>query len=132
MKQIATIVRVLDHGMAEVSVKRETACGHSCESCSGCGLKNESIRIIVRDPVGVTTGDQVVIVSSTKAVLGAAAAVYLLPILFFFIGYAATEGIEALFLRSIAVLLITAIGVFPAICLDRKGKRIQYVIQEKL
>ena len=38
MEQIAVVKAVLNNGMAEVTVERETACGaaHSCSECAGC------------------------------------------------------------------------------------------------
>ena len=37
MEQIAVVKAVLNNGMAEVTVERETACGaaHSCSECAG-------------------------------------------------------------------------------------------------
>lgn len=38
MEQIAMVKSILDNGMAQVAVQRETACGaaHSCADCAGC------------------------------------------------------------------------------------------------
>ena len=38
MEQIAVVKKVLENGMAQIAVERETACGaaHSCADCAGC------------------------------------------------------------------------------------------------
>ena len=38
MEQIAVVKNILENGMAQIAVERETACGaaHSCAECAGC------------------------------------------------------------------------------------------------
>lgn len=131
MKQIATVERILDRNLVEVSVRRASACGHGCEDCPGCGADGGAVLVTARDMLGVRVGEKVVIQSQSGAVLGAAAAVYLLPILFFFVGYALSTGVDAAILRAAVVLGITVLGFVPAIALDRRGRRIVYTIQER-
>ena len=88
MTQIATVRRVLGNGRVEIAVRRQSACGHDCENCAGCGAEGGVIRTVAYDTIGVTEGDKVLVFSESKGVLGAAAMVYLLPLVFFFFGYA--------------------------------------------
>jgi len=131
MKQIATVERILGRGLVEVAVKRDSACGHGCEGCPGCGVGGGVIRAVARDPLGVCVGEKVVLHSGSGPVLGAAAAVYLLPILFFFVGYALSAGISLMLVRAAVVLVSTAFGFLPAVLLDRLGRRVQYTILER-
>ncbi len=39
-------------GRAEISVPRKSACGHDCESCSGCGMQGSSTHAVALNPVG--------------------------------------------------------------------------------
>ena len=46
MTQIATVEKILRGGRAEISVPRKSACGHDCESCSGCGMQGSSTHAV--------------------------------------------------------------------------------------
>ena len=43
MLQQAKVVRIIDENKAEISVARASACGHDCESCSGCGMSSAPV-----------------------------------------------------------------------------------------
>ena len=73
MTQIATVKRKLEPGFVEISVPRKSACGHDCEECAGCGMTGAAIQARASDPIGVETGDKVVVQSETKKLLGVAA-----------------------------------------------------------
>ncbi len=77
---------LLPDGRASVSVERQTACGGNCASCGGCAYKNV-LTAIAENRVGARVGDRITLRSRTEGVIGAAALVYLLPILTFLVGY---------------------------------------------
>lgn len=86
MKQIATVTRIMDDGTVEVAVARQSACGHDCENCGGCGSQGSSLTVRAVSCVAVEVGDRVEIFTDNR-VLGYAALVYLLPIVLFLAGY---------------------------------------------
>ena len=79
MTQIATVTAVPRPGVAVVSVARQTACGHDCEHCAGCGAQGGTVTVQARTEIAVSPGDQVELFSG-KQVLGIAALVYLAPV----------------------------------------------------
>lgn len=87
MTQYAIIKRLLANEQAEAEVLRGTACGGECGSCETCHYASK-IRVKVENAVGAQPGDRVEIETRTSRVLGAAAMVYVLPFVLFFIGYA--------------------------------------------
>lgn len=81
MTQRATVDAVLDNGYARVSVARTSACGHSCAECgAGCMGEKRTLQVLARNAAGARAGDSVTIQTATGRVLGAAALIYLLPI----------------------------------------------------
>ena len=87
MTQVATVEKILRDGYVQISVPRKSACGHDCEECAGCGMTGASVYAEARDPVGVRPGDKVVVESSTRAILAVTWLVYMLPVVFFLLGY---------------------------------------------
>lgn len=80
------VVESTNGNLAVVSVKRNTACGGSCASCSAkCHLKAN--QITVGNKIGAMPGDVVEIEMKTSTVLKSAFKVYILPLLLFFLGY---------------------------------------------
>ncbi|MCD1147032.1 SoxR reducing system RseC family protein [Peptoniphilus sp. KCTC 25270] len=81
MEQVGIIISVND-GLAEVEVKRMSACGTSCESChSSCEQKPEYVRLV--NDLNAKVGDYVEIVSDTSFVLKSLALVYGVPLILF-------------------------------------------------
>ncbi len=88
MTQIATVKCLLDGGRAEILVRRQSACGHSCESCGGCGPEAQAqVAAVAENPSAAQPGDTVLVESESGRVLSLAAVLYLLPILLLFVGY---------------------------------------------
>ena len=84
------VVESTNGALAIVSVKRSTACGDSCETCSTqCNFKGN--KITVGNKIGAMPGDTVKIEMKTSTVLKSAFMVYILPILMLFSGYFITE-----------------------------------------
>ena len=89
MQQTATVTKLLSGNQAELTVHRQTACGHDCSKCGGCGeMVTKPITVIADNTIGADIGDTVVITGSSKQVLGLAAIVYVIPVVLFFALYA--------------------------------------------
>lgn len=89
MTQTAVVTEVMGK-KARVQVKRVSACSHDCTRCGGgCSemMKSAPVSVLADNPLGAQPGDRVVVASDTGSILGAAALVYLTPILLFFAGY---------------------------------------------
>lgn len=133
MKQIATVKRMLGSGIAEVTVARETACGHDCESCGGCGTKAGSISVCARTDLSLVPGDKVEIYSDNR-VIGFAALVYLLPLVLFFAGYLMVPFLREE-LRYLCGGIGFSVGIAAAVFGDRAVRRrnaISYEIIRKM
>lgn len=80
------VTRLLPNSMAEVAVTRSTACGGNCGSCEACQFQNE-LKTIARNGVGACPGQKVTIETSSSVIFGAALLVYIMPLVFFIVGY---------------------------------------------
>lgn len=117
MTQDAVVLKILPNSMAEVVVTRSTACGSNCGNCESCIFQSE-LKTIANNRIGAKPGQRVVISSSSRTVFSAALLVYIMPLLFFLVGYAvssifcASEGVCVLvsffFLAVSAVVLIVS------------------------
>lgn len=87
MEQIVRVRQTYENGTAQVVCIRESACSGDCHKCSGCGAAKESILITAENPMGASAGDLVVVRSETGPVLKAAAVLYMMPLVLFFLGY---------------------------------------------
>ena len=87
MEQLVKVRACNADGTAQVIHIRQSACSGDCHKCSGCGAAQESILLTARNPIGAKPGDLVIIESKSGPVLAAAAVLYLMPLLLFFIGY---------------------------------------------
>lgn len=122
MEQIVTVRAIYPDGTAEVACRRASACGGDCGHCGGC-TDAQTVLVRAQNPIGAKPGDQVVVESASRQVLGAAAAVYLLPVLSLLGGYGLAGG----FGGGIGFVL----GLAPAVWMDRrraKGGRLLYTI----
>ena len=125
MTQIATVERVLDASHAMISVPRKSACGHDCAECAGCGVTGMAVRAKALNLIGAEPGQQVVVQSSTARMLRVIAAVYLIPVALFLVGYIVgallTERVPVQY--AIAVLGFF-LGLVPAVLYDRRLKAV--------
>lgn len=87
MEQLVRIKKTFDDGTAQVIHIRESACSGDCHKCSGCGAAKEAVVFTADNRIGAKTGDVVKVVSETAPVLKAAVVLYLIPLIFFFLGY---------------------------------------------
>ena len=135
MTQTATVEQVLGNGRVRIAVARQTACGHDCENCAGCGAQAGTIRAVAEDPLGVCVGDRVEVASDDKRIIGIAALVYLLPLAAFFLGYALGTLVGGAVWHAVITVFVTAAGCIPAVIYDRRTRRqggIRFTIQRVL
>ncbi len=128
MEQIVKVRKTLPDGRAEVIHFRESACSGDCHKCSGCGAAKETLIVQADNPIGACPGDFVTVSSDTAGVLKAAAAVYLVPMVLFFLGYAWGAGMNLGGLMGCAGFVL---GLAFAVYVDRlhaKNKKTVYTI----
>ena len=101
MIQEAIVTGVYDDGTAEVVVERAAICGGDCSKCDSCQYQN-LIKTRVRNPLGALRGQRVHIDTSSEQVFRATVAIYLVPLIFFFVGYGL--GALARFPQSVNIL----------------------------
>lgn len=84
MDQVGYVTKI-NGDLAEISVRRSSACGHSCDSCKG-GCSVQGITIISKNVVGARVGDYVEIKTQTSAVLKSAFILYIIPLSMMIVG----------------------------------------------
>ena len=87
MEQMVRVKEVYPNGTALVVHVRESACSGDCHKCSGCGAAKEAVLFTADNPIGASAGDLVRVESESAPVLKAAAVLYVLPLVLFFLGY---------------------------------------------
>lgn len=87
MTQTATVTALpaVPGGLVELTIVRQTACGHSCDDCGRCAGKAPDVVVLAGSDVSVALGDKVEVYSDNR-VLGVAALVYGLPVVLFLLG----------------------------------------------
>ena len=118
MQQLVRVRQVHDNGMATVVHIRESACSGDCHKCSGCGAAKEAILLDARNPIGAKPGDLVHVEAASGPVLKAALVMYMLPMVFFFVGYAI--GAAAFDRGPLAGCIGFALSIGLAVVYDRK------------
>lgn len=135
MTQTATVTALpaVPGGQVELTIVRQTACGHSCDGCGRCAGKAQELVIRAGSDIPVALGDQVEVYSDNR-VLGAAALVYGLPVVLFLLGYLLPSSLPEPG-RCLCGGLGFALGLAGAIACDRLVKKrsgISYRIVRKL
>ena len=126
MTQVATVNKIINDEFAEITVPRQSACGHNCADCAGCGMTGGySVHAVAHNHIQAKPGDKVVVEGSTRKVLGVAVLVYVGPFICFFLGYALGhiffsfgDGMSGL-VGAICFLL----GLIPAFVYNRYAKK---------
>lgn len=122
MTNEGVVTKLLPNSMAEVAVARSTACGGNCGSCEACAFQN-TLKTVASNALGAVPGQRVIVETSSSVIFGAAALVYIMPLLFFVAGYAlaaalgAAEGICVLV--SFLALALSAV----ILVLSQRGKK---------
>ena len=129
MEQIVRVKRAHSDGTATVIHVRQSACSGDCHKCSGCGAATEQIQLEAVNEIGAQAGDFVKIESASAPVLKAAAVMYVVPMVLFFLGY--WLGDVLWHLGALAGGLGFAGGIALAVAYDRvfaKKNPITYTI----
>ena len=123
MTTTGTVIRLVDQRNALVEVERGTACGGNCGSCEACVFQN-TIRTVAANRVSALPGQRVTIESKTSDVLGAAALLYIVPFILFFIGYAIAAVLQlSEGFRILGAAVFFAVGIAFNVILQRRRKK---------
>ena len=135
MTQEAVVTKLLPSGMAEVAVKRTSACGGNCGSCESCVFQNE-LKTPALNRIGARPGQKVLIESQSSKIFKAAFLVYVLPLLFFLAFYllAALLGLSEALRIAASFMGLIAGGVILVLSQKkiRETDRITFTIIEFL
>ena len=128
MEQIAVVKAVLENGMAQIAVERDTACGaaHSCHDCAGCEkmMTNTNTVVTAFNDINAGKGDVVKVRGENKVFFKTAAIVYIVPLIlamaayFVAMGMGLGEGLQVL-----STFGGFALGVLAGIAWDRHMKK---------
>lgn len=126
MEQTVRVTRTFPDGTALVRHTRLSACSGDCHKCSGCGAAKETMLLTAQNPIGAQPGDLVNIHSESAPVLKAAAVLYVLPLVLFFLGYAlgAAAGMSGPLGGGIGFALGIVIVIFYDRLMARREKTI--------
>ncbi|MCR2042537.1 SoxR reducing system RseC family protein [Anaerosalibacter massiliensis] len=84
MDQVGLVTEIKDD-MAEVEIKRMTACGHSCHSCSGT-CRVPGIKITVPNILNASAGDYIELRAKGESILKYAIITYMIPFFMLLLG----------------------------------------------
>lgn len=118
MEQTVRVKEVYEDGSALVMHLRQSACSGDCHKCSGCGAQAETIFLKAENPIGAEAGDVVIIRSESGPVLRAAAMLYMVPMVLFFMGY--LLGAILWNMGALTGGIAFVIGICLAVLYDRK------------
>ncbi|MCI9567920.1 MAG: SoxR reducing system RseC family protein [Lawsonibacter sp.] len=129
MVQNAIVKRLVQEGVAEVSLLRQMECGLHCDgACAGCSAKPpQEILALASNAVGAEPGDFVEVEPAGGRNISTSVAVFLLPCVGLGAGYAL--GMYVLRLNDLTSMLTAALGLaagfLPAVLMDRSIARSQ-------
>lgn len=126
MEQLVRVRSVREDGTAQVARMRESACSGDCHQCAGCGAQQETVLFTAVNAIGAKPGELVTVRAESGPVLAAAAVLYLLPPVLFFLGYALGELLWRL--GAAAGCAAFAVGIAGAVFYDRKVVRKQKTV----
>lgn len=118
MQQLVRVKETYEDGTAMVVHVRQSACSGDCHKCSGCGAAQETILLKAQNPIGAQRGDLVTLESATGPVLKAAAVLYLIPMVLFFLGYLVGDTLWKM--GALLGCLGFVAGIVLAVVYDRK------------
>ena len=126
MTQTAKVKKILSDNIAEVAVKRVSACAHDCSKCASGGcqmMEHPDLTVRAYNQSSARVGDMVLVESSSKQILSLAAVVYLLPMALLIFGY--ITGALLGFGETICILLGGACFVLSFLISMALNKRVQ-------
>lgn len=124
MTQEAVVTKLLPDGMAEVAVRRTTACGGNCGSCESCAFERK-LKIAAKNSIDAQPGQKVLLKSKSAIIFGVALRVYVLPMLFFLAGYlfAALVGLGETGCIAVSFIFLLAAGAYLVFSQRRKKQK---------
>ena len=128
MTQDAIVKNIITNGLAEVTVRRVSACSHDCSKCGGgCSPLadiQKTITVTAKNLVGACVGDSVLIESKTAAVLSLAALVYLLPLALLILGFILGSALKLSEAFSVAISIAAFfIGCWLTVLINKMLRR---------
>lgn len=110
------IVEKIDGTQITVLVAKTSMCGENCASCKGgCMPGTQQVLAVNHTGESLCIGDSVLLETETGKVLGASAAVYLVPLVCLFASYfiaqSFTESELVCALLSVAALFVSLFGM---------------------
>ncbi len=126
MEQWVRVQKCNADGTAQVLHVRRSACSGDCHKCSGCGAVEQEMLLTAQNPIGARPGQVVTIRTQSGPVLAAAAVLYILPLVLFFVGYLAGHLVAGA--GALGGCLAFALGIAIAAIYDRRVARKQKTI----
>ena len=129
MEQQVRVLKTHEDGTAEVFRVRESACSGDCHKCSGCGAVQQTVSFTAGNAIGARKGELVTVTTRTGPVLKAAAVLYMVPLMLFFLGYILGDLLwqQGALCGSVSF----GIGILLAVIYDRlvvKKEKNEYII----
>lgn len=127
MTQIGKVVSV-SGAMAQVEVRRASACGENCAMCKGGCMPTKHVAT-AKNSAGAKTGDMVKIETADSAVLKSACLVYILPLIILFVCYGVALAVsKSNTIAAIAGILGLGIGFFALRAADKKTAPVPEIV----
>ena len=126
MEQLVRIKSVSDDNTAQVVAVRESACSGDCHKCSGCGAVRQVVEFQAINAIGARPGELVIVEAKSGPVLAAAAMLYILPMVLFFLGY--LLGALLWEMGALTGCIAFVLGIVLAAVYDRKVARKQNTV----
>ena len=126
MEQLVRVQKCNDDGTAQVIHVRQSACSGDCHKCSGCGAVSQTMVLTANNPIGARPGQVVTVRAESGPVLAAAAMLYMLPLVLFFVGYLVFHLVWKL--GALGGCLAFLLGIGIAAVYDRKVARKQKTV----
>lgn len=117
MEQLVRVQKCNDDGTALVIHIRQSACSGDCHKCTGCGAVQQTMLLTANNPIDAKPGQVVTVRTDSGPVLAAAAVLYLLPLVLFFVGYLVGAYWNS---GTLAGCLGFVLGIAGAALYDRK------------
>lgn len=123
MVQNAIVKRIVQPGVAEVSLLRQMECGLHCDgACAGCSQKpKEEILALASNSIGAKPGDHVEVEPASRHNISISVVAFVVPCVGLGVGYALGQSLLGLGegMSLLTALLGLAVGCLPAILMNR-------------
>jgi sigma-E factor negative regulatory protein RseC len=121
LEQIGVVNKVYNN-IAQVQIKRTTACGGKCGECGGCEVTSQKVEAL--NTVGAKVGQVVQMEMNDTQILFAAFLVYIIPLVMLFIGYLAGYSVfSSEFAAGVSGVLLLIISFLVLRKMDKKLAR---------